>query len=291
LQGEPPAPYLRYFRRRSGEIFAGEAHMVLVRDLNGQPMFIQKTVRDVTDRMKAEQAQNRLLAQVQHSHAELRALTFRLEEVRESERRELAAELHDQVGQNLTGLSLNLQVVHNQLDRQRDVVIANRLADSLKLVEETTRQVRGVMAELHPPVLDEYGLVAALRWYAVRFSERVRVPTAVMGDELQPRLAPAVEMAVFRIIQEALNNVAKHAQATRVTIWVEATPQTACFRVEDDGCGFDPRLLNDPAGQPRWGMLNMQHRAAAFKGKLTIDSTPGHGARLSLTFPRPSHDH
>ncbi len=162
--------------------------------------------------------------------------------------------------------------------------------NSLKLVEETTRQVRDVMADLHPPALDEYGLVSALRWYSSNFSQRTGIVMQVIGEELAPRLPANVELVLFRILQEALNNVAKHAQATQVEVMVESNPETACFTVKDNGQGFDLQTLDTTAEQPHWGMLNMEQRAASIEGQLTIQSSPGQGTQVSVTIRRSPHE-
>jgi len=134
-------------------------------------------------------------------------------EVQESERRFLASELHDQIGQNLTALSINLNVIRSRFSEEVDIKIIDRLEDSLKLVEETIERMRSVMAGLRPPVLDDYGLAVALRWYTERFSERNAVVTVVQEKEFLSCLPLTVETALFRIVQEVLTNVSKHANA------------------------------------------------------------------------------
>lgn len=243
-------------------------------------------VRDITERLKFEQERDRLLEEIKQSQEQLRALASRLQEVQEFERSQIAAELHDRVGQNLTGLNLNLQIVENQLHPEASPALRNRLVDSLKLVEETTRQVREVMADLHPPMLDEYGLVSALHWYSSDFSRRTGIPTRMIGAECEPRLAPDVELVLFRLAQEALNNVAKHAQATGAVIRVECNQEAARLHVEDDGLGFDPQALDAPPVAPRWGLLSMQQRVASIGGQLAVDSAPGQGTRVSVTVRR-----
>jgi len=243
-------------------------------------------IRDISDRMKAEQAQTQLVEELKQSREQLQALTYRLQEVQEYERRQVSAELHDRIGQNLTGLNLNLQIIENQLGPKSDAAVLNRLEDSLNLVEETTRQVRDVMADLHPPMLDEYGLVSALHWYSSNFSQRTGINTKVTGNEFRPRLAQDVEMALFRLVQEALNNVAKHAQATKVEITVESVGENACLIIQDNGLGFDPQARSTPGDQPHWGLINMQQRVASFGGQLTIDSAPGQGTQISVCVRR-----
>lgn len=107
-----------------------------------------------------------------------------------------------------------------------------------------------------------------------------------MGDEFEPRFGPPVEMTLFRLVQEALNNVAKHAHATEATIRAESADHSAGLTVADNGQGFDPGLLDRHAGQPHWGVLTMQQRAASVAGQLTVDSAPGRGTRVSVVIRR-----
>ncbi|MCU0485789.1 MAG: PAS domain S-box protein [Anaerolineales bacterium] len=245
-------------------------------------VWVACNVRNISQRKSAEAERNRLLQELQRSHEQLQALTYRLQEVREAERRQIASELHDQVGQNLTGLSLNLTIVENSLIGEANLAVRGRLQDSLRLVEETTRKVRDVMADLHPPVLDEYGLVSALSWYSAQYSRRTGLDIQVTGEPIEPRLPLDVEMALFRLAQEALNNVAKHAQASLVEITVESTDHSICLTVRDDGSGFDTQALDHPSAQPHWGFLSMEQRAASIGGHLTIQSAPGKGTSITV---------
>ena len=265
---------------KDGRTFPAEISLGTLHKDNA--VWVACNVREITQRKQAEFERSRLMQELQNSHEQLRALTFRLQEVREMERRQIASELHDQVGQNLTGLSLNLQIVENSLCDNPNPTVRSRLQDSLKLVEETTRKVRDVMADLHPPVLDESGLVSALSWYSTQYSRRTGLDIQVNGEPIEPRLPLDVEMALFRLAQEALNNVAKHAQASLVEITVESTDHTIRLTVRDDGNGFDPQTLNVPSAQPHWGFLSMEQRAASIGGQLTIESAPGRGTSITI---------
>lgn len=248
--------------------------------------WIACNVRDTSERMKAEQAQAQLLEEIKQSHEQLRALTFRLQEVQEIERRQIASELHDRIGQNLTGLNLNLQIIENQLSLDPGEAVGNRLDDSLKLVEETTRHVRNVMVDLHPPVLDEYGLVSALHWYSTNFSQRTGIATQVIGSEFEPRMSRDAELVLFRIVQESLNNAAKHAHASHVEIVVESSDGVPYLKIQDDGLGFDPQNIDAPTDQPHWGLITMEQRAASIGARLAIDSAPGRGTQVSVVVRR-----
>ncbi|GAF67315.1 unnamed protein product, partial [marine sediment metagenome] len=242
---------------------------------------IIESVRDITERKRAEEALR------QHTER-LRALTTQLAEAEEAERQRLARELHDQVGQNLTALGINLNIIRTQLPEETPPPVRSRLDDSLSLLEQTAERIRDVMANLRPPVLDDYGLVAALHWHGEQFAQRTDIAVAVEGEEPVPRLAARVENALFRIAQEALTNVAKHAQATQVTVTVEADDGTLRLIVADDGVGFDPSTtlraspapLAEPDGGRGWGLLTMTERAEAVGGRCRIESDPRQGTRV-----------
>jgi signal transduction histidine kinase len=219
-----------------------------------------------------------LRGRVRARTARLRELSRRLVEAEESERRNINRELHDRVGQNLSALQLNLGTLQHELAAGAPRVLGARLEDAQSLLATTSRHVRDVMAELRPPGLDEYGLLAALRHHCATVSGRLGIDIAVTGREAEPRLPTATETALFRIAQEALNNVAKHAKARRVSVELECSRLGITLTVADDGVGFDPAIAG--AVTPSYGIVAMQERAEAADAQLTIDSVPGHGTRV-----------
>jgi signal transduction histidine kinase len=240
---------------------------------------IIESMHDVTERVRAEEA-------LQQYAEHLRALTTQLAVVAEAERQRLARELHDQVGQRLTALSINLNIVRTQMSEETGAAIRSRIDDSLSLVEQTAERIRDVMARLRPSVLDDYGLVAALHWYGEQFARRTGIAIAVEGEEPVPRLAPYVESALFRITQEALTNVAKHAQATNVMVTVQVQGEILRLVITDDGIGFDPAPMIEPGGGHGWGLLTMAERAEAVGGCCRIQSVPGQGAQVIVEVAR-----
>jgi signal transduction histidine kinase len=235
--------------------------------------------RGVADSLAVAIQQALLFKSVSEHRKQLRALTARLTEVEEAERQRLARELHDRVGQNLTALDINLNILRSQLPVETTAKVEERLGDSQRLVAEIAEDIRNVMADLRPPLLDEMGLSAALRWYSEQFSNRTGIVVLVRGEEMTPRLPPAVEMAFFRIGQEALTNVAKHAQAGKVALTLEGVGGGVRLIIADDGVGFDPTAIQQGEEQ-RWGIMTMQERAEAVGGNLRIESKPGNGTRI-----------
>jgi signal transduction histidine kinase len=213
---------------------------------------------------------------------QIRTMAVRLAEAEENERRKLSRELHDQVGQNLTALSINLNIIGNLLSPKVPDKVLSRLNDSLILVEETAKHIRDVMAELRPPVLDDYGLLATLKWYSGKFISRTGIDTVVSGEEINPRLASTVEMALFYITKEALNNTFKHSQATRVHLTLTQEADTALLTIADNGIGFSPASFPPPAGPESWGLITMKERAEAIGGTLHIESEPGRGTKVIM---------
>jgi two-component system sensor histidine kinase UhpB len=154
--------------------------------------------------------------------------------------------------------------------------------ESLELIDATVRSVEEVMAELRPPMLDDHGLLAALRWIGGQFSRRAGTPITVQGPGDLARLAPAIEIALYRIVQEALTNVTKHAHANHVIISL-TVQQGLELVVADDGDGFDANAVSGRGRAGEWGLITMRERAEAIGGILTIESAPSRGTRLIVT--------
>ena len=243
-------------------------------------------VRDITERKEAEAEREKLFAQLRAGRERLVALSQRLVDTQELERREIARELHDQVGQSLTGLSINLNIIRSQLSPESARKVAGRLQDSLNLVDTTVERVRDVMAELRPAVLDDYGLEAGLRWMGKRFTERMGVSTQVDSVEIAPRLPIEKETALFRIAQEALNNTAKYAQAKQVTLTLDVHDQQIRLSIADDGIGFDMTARREAGTRQSWGLSLMRERARGVGGDMYIQSAPGKGTTIVAEVPR-----
>ena len=209
-------------------------------------------------------------------------MASRLQEVEESERKQLARELHDSVGQTLTALNLNLNIIRNQLPQEVLENVASRLDDTASLVEEATHRIRDVMAELRPQVLDDYGLAAALRWYGKHFEERTGVVTVIHSDEGLSSMPEVTESALFRIVQEAFTNIAKHAYASEVFIKLEDKDGRLRLSIADNGKGFVVASLELSRDKLGWGLITMEERVQALGGQLNIESQPGQGTQITV---------
>jgi two-component system sensor histidine kinase UhpB len=262
--------------------------VVFSRNAAGLPEQLLGMAEDITERKRVEAEKERLFQEVSQQREQLRALTRQLTEAQEVERKELARELHDRVGQKLTALGLNLNLIWAQLTEtaSRAGLIQARLDDSLSLVAEMTEHIRDVMANLRPPVLDDYGLVAALHWYGSQLAPRVGFTITVQGEEPEPRLVTPVENVLFRIAQEALTNVAKHAQASQVMVTVRADNETVRLIIVDDGIGFEPACQAECVERQGWGLITMMERAEAVGGHCHIKSRPGQGTQVIVEVAR-----
>jgi PAS domain S-box-containing protein len=250
-----------------------------VRDATGRIVAIGGIATDITDRRRAEQDLKMYADQLQ-------ALSQRLMQVEEDYRRELSRELHDRIGQNLTALNINLDIVRDRLPDSVRPTLEPRLTDSLALVSSTVDAIEDVMSELRPPMLDDYGLLAALRWLSNQFKHRTGISITLRESGRLERMAPPTEIALYRIVQEILTNVSKHARAGHVEIIVSNSPQSISLTVVDDGIGFDPARVDRSGERMGWGIMNMRERAQAVGGTLTIESAPGKGTRVIAIVPR-----
>ena len=247
----------------------------------------QVLLQNIADRAAMSIQNARLFEQVQGAREQLEALSKRLLEVQEAERRALTTELHDRVGQNLTGLSINLQNMKALLSQEEAQELASKFDDAQALVEDTTRQIRAIMAELYLPELEDYGLAAALETYAERAASRGNLELITDLPDLDPALPMDVRVALFRAAQEAISNVLKHADATQLEISLHGNNGRVHLRVEDDGKGFDPNTASQKEAQT-WGLKIMHERIESIGGTVQIDSEPGEGTRVTFEIERSS---
>lgn len=217
---------------------------------------------------------------------ELRGLAAQLSRAQETERSHIARELHDRIGQQLTALSLNLNTAISRLADDTSPLVKTLLDKSLELVELTGESVRDVMANLRPPALDDYGLVAALRWHGDELSRLTGLAIELRAPTLDFRLSAEKEIALFRIVQEALRNVVRHARAARVDISIAVDEERIAIVVADDGVGFDPRSPVRLRETPGWGLLSMRERTEAIGARLEVISAPGAGATVRVEVRR-----
>ena len=288
--------------RRDGSTLWSNLSVSPIKDISGVPVSAVGVEVDITARKQAEESLRQLNleleSRVQTRTAELQAmnqalqenrrrlqiLSQRLVQVQEEERRSLARELHDRVGQSLIALNLNLTIIQAELFKGYTEQLATRMADSIQLVSQVITLVRDVMSNLRPTILDDYGLESALQTYVHEFQNRYGIPV-LFEKRIPPipRLESSIEITLLRIAQEALTNVARHAQASQAVLSLRLDEKQVYLAIEDNGVG-----IPEPEGGNRvrsHGLKIMRERAEALEGSLKIRSMPGKGTTIEVGIP------
>ena len=213
---------------------------------------------------------------------ERRSFAVAAQAIREEEKARLARELHDELAQSLTALKMDTIWVRDHASSVPGTVTA-KLNEMVEMLDRTVAATRRMAADLRPLMLDDLGLVPAIEWLASNFMQRCGVPcTLLVHDELELELPEPFATAVFRIVQESLNNIAKHAAASQVTVTLDKTQDAVRLRVEDDGCGF----LSDDARKPQsLGLMGLRERAQLLGGSAVISSVRGKGTTVEVSIP------
>ena len=273
-------------RGRDGQYRWFRARAVPIRAQTGEVTRWYGTCSDIHDSKLLEQSMRESAVELERIVGErtvaLRALSVRLITMQDAERRRIARELHDGLGQEMVALKMML----NAISQQDPALLKNQISDASILIDRATQQIRSLSHLLHPPLLDEVGLVSALRWYLDGLTQRSGLKTTV---EVQPpdfpRLAPDLETAMFRIIQEALTNVFRHSGAQKVGVTLMQRENEFVVRVQDDGKGVTERIVEMRPGSTGVGIGGMSERARELGGRLTlINACPG--TIVEVTIPR-----
>ena len=224
-----------------------------------------------------------LFEQVDLGRKRLQALSQRLVEVQEAERRRIARELHDEIGQALTAVKINLQGVQRLLAAPG---FSQELQETVNTVERALQQVRGLSLDLRPSMLDDLGLIPALRWHVDRQGQQGGFCACFTADSLEDRLRPDLEIACFRVVQEALTNIIRHAHARQVSVELRTIQEELELIIRDDGVGFDVKAALEKASQGlSLGLLGMEERVRLAGGQTSFESIPGHGTQIRVRFP------
>jgi len=245
----------------------------ILQDAEGRPARMIGAMMDITERKVSEQ-------RLRDSREQLRALTAHMEQVREEERTRIAREIHDELGQALTGLKMDLSWFAGRLPNQP--ALAEKSASMLKLIDSTVNAVRRLSTELRPAILDNLGLIAAIEWLAQEFQRRTGVSCEFITPEEDLVLDQERTTALFRISQEALTNVTRYANAHSVQILLERDGPQLLLRISDDGRGIADA---DQRSTHSFGLLGMRERAHLLGGTFEISGQPGHGTTLTVRIP------
>ncbi len=238
---------------------------------------LASAINNMLDRLDADARVN------EENRRQLRELSAQVIGAQEEERKRIARELHDETSQALATLDLNLERVQTVLS---DEVTGERVAASRQLLQQTMDGLRKLVYDLRPTMLDDLGLLPAIRWYARTRLDASGVQVRVESAECDGRLAPALETALFRIAQEGINNIAKHADAHNARVRLDCRNGRVTLVVEDDGRGFNLDQKIRPGGQlGHLGLFGIQERVVLLGGTVSVDSALGHGTRLVVTVP------
>ncbi|HHX74833.1 MAG TPA: histidine kinase [Firmicutes bacterium] len=269
--------------------------------LRKQRAHLENMLRHATETLsRAEKLENQVGLAIQLLSGDLHSMTVKLDELQtrqqlslriimaqEEERQRVAREIHDGPAQSMANVVLRAEICEKLMDLEPEKV-RQELHDLKTMVRESLQEVRKIIFNLRPMVLDDLGIVPTLKRYLVELQKRTDIvmELVVLGDEEQ-RLPSALEVAIFRIVQEALNNTVKHSAAGRCVIKLEILAGRVNIVVSDDGCGFDTQQVLEAAGgeYDSFGLLGMRERVQLLAGKIDIRSAPGKGTEISITIP------
>jgi signal transduction histidine kinase len=271
-------PIILHWQHKNGTPRCAELYSWQVTDERGNPLTLEGIVRDITERTQAETELRASAQQLQH-------LSRRLLEAHERERRNIACELHDEVGQVLTGLKLTLAVAAAGAPAS----LAATLDSAQTTINDLTGKVRALSLDLRPALLDDKGLIPALTWYLERYTSRTGVQIELCHEGVSCRFSSEIETVAYRIIQESLTNVARYAGIHEATVRLLANTTHLMLCVDDSGRGFD--VSSSVAAQTTGGLSGMYERVQLIGGILTIDSMIGVGTRVIAELPLPCVEH
>jgi len=261
--------------RRDGEVRILHSRGKVVADENGLPLRMYGAAQDVTERALAEE-------QLKGSNEKLRALAVRLQSVREEESLRIAREIHDELGGSMTSLKIDLAWVNKRIRDASDESVQQKIASMNEMIDDTIKTVRHISSELRPSILDDLGLAATIEWQAREFETRTEIKCRITSLAEDVSLDEARATALFRIFQEILTNVMRHAHATVVEVSMQEHNGELILRVKDNGVGIRE---TDVADTSSLGLLGMRERALVFGGQISIEGAEGEGTTVTVCLP------
>lgn len=262
-------------RRGDGGAFTADVTFGHLKTVNGGLFVI--VVQDNTDR-------KRMLADIEESRQTLRDYAVKIEMAREDERKSIAREVHDEFGQVLTGLRMELSLVRMQFGN-RFADLDTKIESMTSMTDRAINEVRSIATHLRPTAMD-MGLVPSIEWLRDEFVRQTKVPCFLIIKDRDLALDEARSMVVYRIFQESLTNITKYAKAKRVDVLLQCRKGLVSMAISDDGCGFD---VQSRSGKKTFGILGMQERAISLNGSLKITSEVGMGTQIYLSIPTGLH--
>lgn len=262
------------FVRPNGSIAWVIGEAIPERDADGTIVGYVGTTTDITERKKTEK-------EMEETSEKLRQLTAHLLNIREEERKRIGREIHDELGQQLTAIKMDVAWIDKKTPPENDL-FKTKLRNVIALLDGGNQSIRRILNELRPVILDDYGLLEALKWQAQQFSANTAVPVTFRATETPIRVAEEITTCVFRVFQEALTNITRYAQAGQVMVSLDIDDDYVLLNIEDNGKGFDMELTKT---KKSFGILGMRERVVSLNGKFNIVSGPGKGTRIMVALP------
>ncbi len=238
--------------------------------------------RDTTERIQYEIDLKEIINKLRQQRKQLQRLTNEMVHIQEGERKKISLELHDDIGQAMTAINMMLESIRSDVTNEK--TLENKVKNCQSLAGETANKIHRFSLELRPPELDDLGLISALKSHSRKFSDRSGIHVNIISDDLVEQLDTNIKIAFYRIFQEGLNNVAKHADASEINISFVKENGSLLFNIEDNGKGFDP-LEMDKNISSTLGLVGVGERVNALGGEFTVVSMPGKGTKLSIILP------
>ncbi len=275
ILNNPGKPILVSFRKlnRQGKYIWVEGVMTNMLH-NDSVQGIVSNFRDISKRVDAENELNEVNQELHH-------LSNHLQHIREEERMQISRDIHDELGQQLTGLKMDASWLSKKINSP-DEKVRNKLDDMIKLIDEAVRSVRRISSDLRPSMLDDLGLVAALEWHSLETEKRFGIPVHFSAECNEPGLSVEKSTGIFRIYQEAMNNIIKHAQAGSINSSLKKQNNRLILEIRDDGVGIRNEEIRT---KKTFGLLGIRERVFILGGKYNLESEPGKGTWLQIDVP------
>ena len=263
---------------QNGDIWL-EINVDPILDNQGELTGIIHIVRDITEKKKNEE-------KLQNLNIQLREFASNLQTIREDERASIARDIHDEMGQDLTALKLELSLIESELKDKKNLIdkqfLLNEVIDMQNIVNNSIQKVRELIRKLRPEVLDHLGLIDALKWQAEEFEKRTRIKCLFNSNRKKLKVKEEVSVAIFRIVQEALTNILRHAKANEVKINIRKLNKNFIIKIIDNGIGFSSNIFSE---KKSYGIIGMRERASIIGGNFEIKALDGKGTSLILSVP------
>jgi PAS domain S-box-containing protein len=277
-QGLSRSNEVRFYRKDGSMIWVSMTIMP-TRDEKGQVIYYEGIIEDITDRKRADE-------EIRRTEEQMRAFAARLQTVREEERTHIAREIHDELGRALTGLKIDFSLLTKAAGEIKEELLKHsmldQMHDTMKNIDKTIRTVRKIATELRPGILDDLGILAALEWQLNDFHKHTGIRCEWISSLEEIHLDEQETTALFRIFQETLTNIARHADATGVRVHLRKKANTCVLDVEDNGRGITKNNIDDKRSL---GLLGMRERTLAFGGRIEVKGQPGRGTTVTVEIP------